>query len=76
MEVREIKNQELIERLNTEFAETAPESARILTVIERWPLTVDDVEIYAEFSGDTALHGEHLKSFLHEAIKAKRERKF
>ena len=74
--MKEIKGQELIERLNTEFAEIAPDAARVLNVIERWPLTVEDVEIYAEFSGDTALHGEHLKSFLHEAIKAKRERKF
>lgn len=74
--MKEIKGQELIERLNTEFVEIAPDAARVMNVIERWPLTVEDVEIYAEFSGDTALHGEHLKSFLHEAIKAKRERKF
>ena len=74
--MKEIKNQELIERLNTEFAEIAPEAARVLNVIEHWPLTVEDVEIYAEFSGYTALHGEHLKSFLHEALKARRERKF
>ena len=74
--MKEIKSQELIERLNTEFAEIALDAARVLNVIERWPLTVEDVEIYAEFSGNTALHGEHLKSFLHEAIKAKRERKF
>ena len=74
--MKEIKGQELIEHLNTEFAEIAPDAARVLNVIERWPLTVEDVEIYAEFSGDTALHGEYLKSFLHEAIMAKRERKF
>lgn len=74
--MKEIKSQELIERLNTEFAEIAPDAARVLNVIERWPLTVEAVEIYAEFSGDTALHGEHLKLFLHEAVKAKRERKF
>ena len=74
--MKEIKNQELIERINTEFAEIAPEAAQILNTIERWPLTVDDVEIYAEFSRETALHGEHLKSFLHEAIKAKRDGRF
>lgn len=76
MGVKKINDQKLIKRLNTEFAEIAPETARILNVIEHWSLTVEDVKIYAEFSGDTALHGEHLKSFLHEAIKAKRERKF
>jgi len=74
--VKEIKSQELIERLNTAFVEIAPEAARVLNVIERWPLTVEDVEIYGEFSGDTALHGEHLKSFLREAIKAKRDGRF
>ena len=74
--MKEIKNQELIECLNTEFVKIAPEAAQVLNIVERWSLTVDDVEIYAEFSSDTALHGEHLKSFLREAIKAKRDGRF
>lgn len=43
--MKKIKSQELMERLNTEFAEFAPEATQVLNVIEHWPLTVEDVEI-------------------------------
>ena len=71
-----METKELIERLTTFFSEMAPEVAQVMNVIERWPLTSKDVEIYAWFSEDTALHGDSLRSFLKEAIKAKKDGKF
>lgn len=49
---------------------------RVLRVVENYPLTVADVEIYAQFCEKTGLHGQNLKVFLREAITAKRNRKF
>lgn len=47
--------------------------------LEKWQSKKEKgghVEIYAEFSEDTALHGDTLRSFLWEAIKAKRDKRF
>lgn len=54
----------------------ATDADRILRTIEDYPLTVDDVEIYARFCKETGIHGETLAGFLWEAITAKRQRKF
>ena len=54
----------------------AEEASRVLRIVENCPLTVDDVEIYARFCEQTALHGPGLIEFLRGAITAKQEGKF
>lgn len=54
----------------------ATDADRVLRTIENYPLTVEDVEIYARFCEETGIHGKNLTDFLREAITAKRKKRF
>ena len=48
----------------------ATDADRVLRTIENYPLTVEDVEIYARFCEETGIHGKNLTDFLREDRKS------
>ncbi len=70
-----LKRREIEERIQATRQKTT-DAQRVLRIVEDYPLTVDDVEIYARFCQETGLHGETLMKFLRDAIITKREGKF
>ena len=62
----------LVQSQPTITPDLATEVGRMMYIIERYPMTVFDVEIYARFCEDTALHGKNLSMFLQEAIADRR----